>query len=89
MTLQELIQQKCPTSTCSSADCLVSPILRHQEIQEDLSIPEEFYSLKLPELSKTSDLRLFAGECAPAPSASVGENLRNDPLHAFRIGVLS
>mgnify|MGYP007026672025 CR=1 FL=1 len=65
MTLQELIQQKCPTSTCSSADCLVSPILRHQEIQEDLSIPEEFYSLKLPELSKTSDLRLFCWRMCP------------------------
>ena len=65
MTLRELIQEKCPTLTCSSAGSLANPIQRLRTIQEDLPIPEELCSLNLPELSKTSDLRLSCWRMCP------------------------
>ena len=58
MTLRELIQQKCPTSICSSAGSHARATL-YAEQDEALPIPGELYSLSLPELSKKNDLQLF------------------------------
>ena len=64
MTLRELIQEKCPTSTCSSAVHLVR-VFRYPGQDGDLPIPEELYSLSLPELSKKNDLQLFCLKTFP------------------------
>ena len=58
VTLQELIQQKCPTLICSQA---VFPVNHSPDagLEKALTIPAELYSLNLPESSETSDLRLF------------------------------
>ena len=56
-TSQQLIQQECPTSTCSQAGSLVRvfPMLA---LEKDLTIPEELYSLNLPESSERNSLQL-------------------------------
>ena len=64
-TLQELTQQKCPISTCSSAGSHASRILWQQLIPEDLQTLEALFSLSLPELSKTSGLRLSSWKMFP------------------------
>lgn len=63
-TLQELTQQECPTLTCSSAGSHARAF-RAADSDEGLTIPAELYSLSLPELSKTSSLRLSSWKMFP------------------------
>lgn len=63
-TLQELTQQECPTLTCSSAGSLVKPFLAVAS-DGDLPTLEALFSLNLPELSKTSSLRLSSWKMFP------------------------
>lgn len=58
MTLQELIPQECPISTCSSAVFHVNHS-RAADLEKALPIPAELFSLSLPESSEISDLQLF------------------------------
>lgn len=64
MTLQKLIQEKCGISTSLSEGFRANPI-RFADADEDLTIPEEVYSLNLPELLKTSSLQLFCLKMFP------------------------
>ncbi len=59
MTLQELIQEKCPILISSQAVFPASLFQQRHPMQEVLTIPAELYSLNLPESSGTSDLQLF------------------------------
>ena len=63
-TLQELTQQKCPISTCSSAGSLAK-VFHVVASDEALTIPAELCFLNLPELSKTSGLRLSSWKMFP------------------------
>ncbi len=64
-TLQELTQQECPISTCSSAVFHASRIQWQRQIPEDLPTLEALFSLNLPELSRKNDLQLFCLKMFP------------------------
>ncbi len=83
-TLQELTQQKCPISTCSSAVFHANPTRYLQQIPEDLLTLEALFSLSLPELSKISSLRLSSWKMFPRSLGIIRGKLSERSFTRFR-----